>query len=153
MNQVQRAKSIAGAIEKWIEGVIRDGEKYITDSRKLCDEMQNLTVEIQNQIVPWEKEEHKCENVLPMFTKIEKYGATKFLAENSIKLVTNECQFFVLKKTIAWQVITFKSMISDARAFVYELQELQSSMVNDNKVVNPDHDWQLDFVGWIHRTR
>lgn len=147
MSQVQRAKSIAGAVEKWIEGVIRDGENYITSSRKLCDKMQNLIAEIQNQIVPWEKEGHKWEDVLPMLTKIEEYEAIKFLVENSIKLVTDECQLFVLKKTIMWRVITFKSVISHARASVYELQNLQCSLVNDNKVVNPDHDWQLGLCG------
>lgn len=147
MNQVQQAKSIIGVIEKWIEGVIKDGEKYITNSRKLCNEIQNLITEIQNQVMQWEKEEHKWENILPMFAKIEKYGVTKFLTKNSIKLVTDECQLFVLKKTIAWRVITFKVVISDAKASVYELQELQYSLVNDNKVVNPNHDWQLGLYG------
>lgn len=146
MGQVQRAKIITGAMEKWIEGVIRDGEKYITSFRKLCDEMQCLIAEIQNQIVPWEKEKHKWENVLPMLTKIEEYRATKFLAENSIKLV-DECQLFVLKKTIMWRVLTIKSVISDARASIYELQDLQCSLVNENKVVNPNHDWQLGLCG------
>lgn len=87
-------------MEKWIEGVIKDGEKYITSSRKLCEEMQSLIAEIHNQIVPSEKEEHKWDNVLPMLTKIEEYGTAKFLAENSIKLVTDECQLVVLKKSI-----------------------------------------------------
>lgn len=52
MDQVRRAKSIAEAVEKWIEQVIKDGEKYITDSRKLCGEVQGLISEIQNQLVP-----------------------------------------------------------------------------------------------------
>lgn len=147
MSQVQRAKRIAEDMERWIEGVIKDGEKYITIPQKLCDEIQNLIAEIQNQISPWEKEEHKWENVLPMLTKIEEYGATKFLTEHSIKLVTDECQFFVLKKTIMWRVLTFKSVISDAKTSMYELQDLQCSLVNNNKVVNPDHDWQLGICG------
>lgn len=121
MSQVQRAKRITEVVERWIEGVIKDGEKYITNSQKLCDEMQGLILEIQNQLLPWEKEEHKWENVLPMFTKIEEHGATRFLMEHSIKLVTDECQLFVLKKTIMWRVLTFKSVISDAKTFVYEI--------------------------------
>lgn len=32
MNQVQQAKSIVEAVEKWIEQIIKDGEKYITNS-------------------------------------------------------------------------------------------------------------------------
>lgn len=145
MSQVQRDKTIAEAIERWIEGVIKEGEKYITNSQKLCNEMQSLIVEIQNQILPWEKEEHKWENVLPMFTKIEECGTTRFLTEHSIKLVIDECQLFVLKKTIMWRVLTFKFVISYAKTSVYELQDLQCSLVNDNKVVNPDHDWQLEI--------
>lgn len=109
--------------------------------------MQSLITEIQNQISPWEKEEHKWENVLPMLTKKEEYGTIRFLTEHSIKLVTDECQLFVLKKTIMWRVLTFKSVISDAKTFVYELQDLQYSLVNDNKVVNLDHDWQLGICG------
>lgn len=147
MSQVQRAKSIAEAMEKWTEGIIKDGEKYITDSRKLCDEIQSLIVEVQNRLMSWEKEEHKWQNILPLFTKIEEYGVTKFLTEHSIKLVADECQLFVLKKTIMWRVLTFNSMISDAETSVYELQDLQCSIVNDNKVVNPDHDWQLGICG------
>lgn len=121
MGQVQQAKNITGAVEKWIEGVIKDGEKYITSSKKSSNEMQSLIAEIQNQIVSWENEEHKWENVLPMLTKIEEYEAAKFLARNSIKLVIDECQLFVLKKTIMWWVLTFKFVIFDARYFVNEL--------------------------------
>lgn len=135
------------AVERWIEGVIKDREKYITSSKKLCDEMQSLIAKIQNQILPWEKEEHKWENVLPMLTKIEEYGATRFLIEHSIKLVTDECQLFVLKKTIMWWVLTFQSVIFDAKTSIYEVQDLQCSLVNDNKVVNPDHDWKLEICG------
>lgn len=82
-----------------------------------------------------------------MFSKIEEHGATGFFTEHSIKLVTDECQLFVLKKTIMWRVLTLKSMISDTKTSVYELQDLQCSLVNDNKVVNPDHDWQLGICG------
>lgn len=38
-------------------------------------------------------------------------------------------------------------MIFDGKTYVYELQDLQCSLVNDNKVVNPDHDWQLGICG------
>lgn len=109
----------------------------------MCDEVQSLISEIQNQLVPWEKEEHKWKNVLPLFAKIEEYGTTRFLTEHSIKLVADECQLFMLKKTIIWRVLTFQLVITDARTAVYELQDLQSSIVKDNKVVNPDHDWEL----------
>lgn len=124
MNQVQRAKSIVEAVEKWIEQVIKDGEKYIIDSWKLCDEVQGLISKIQNQLVPWEKEEHKWQNVLPLFTKIKEYRTTRFLTEHSIKLVSDECQLFVLKKTIMWWVLTFQSVITDAKTSIYELQDL-----------------------------
>lgn len=48
MSQVQGAKSIVEAIEGCIKGVIKEGEKYITSSWKLCDEIQILIIEIQN---------------------------------------------------------------------------------------------------------
>lgn len=121
MSQVQRAKSIAEAVEKWVEGIVKNREKYIIDSQKLFDEIQSLIAEVQNQISPWTKEEHKWESVLSLFMKIEEYGVTRFLTEHSMKLVIDECQLFMLKKTIMWRVLTFKSVISEAKTYVYEL--------------------------------
>jgi hypothetical protein len=135
MKQVQRGKLLTNAMINWVDNIIKEGNKFISEFTDVYAEGEIFLKEIQTLLLVWETELGLCQAVVFQVTEVERFGVLKFLNENPMKSV-DPCMLFILKNNMTWKETLYKEAIKEMQIIENKIAEMHEDLIKDMKVVN-----------------
>ncbi|GLJ06800.1 hypothetical protein SUGI_0048610 [Cryptomeria japonica] len=143
MKQMQRGKLLSDAVVSWVNNILEQGNKFISEITSIYSEGEALLGEIQTLIPVWETELSRCQTIVSRVTEVEKFGVLKFLGENPMKAV-DPCTLFILKSNMSWKESIYKEAIKEVQGVKNQITDMHKELVKDMNIVNPTGILQLD---------
>ena len=143
VKQMQKGKLLADAMKDWVDGIIKDGNKFIFEFTNVYAEGESLLGEIQTSVPRWEIEQSRCQLVVFQVIEVEKFGVLKFLNENLMKNV-DPYMLFIIKNNMGWKESIYKEAIKEMRAIDRKVTGMHEEILKDMRIVNPTGILQFD---------
>ena len=143
MKHIHRGKLLSDAMVNWVNNIINQGKKFISEVVSVYFEGEALLKEIQTLIPVREAELARCQAMVFQVTEVEKFRFLRFLNENPMKTV-DPCMLFILKNNMSWKDSICKEAIKEFRGIEDQVTEMHKELVKDMKIVNPTGILQFD---------
>lgn len=134
-DEVQRNKIIAEIFSEWLTSIVDQGTNYISDLVQIFKDANEVTKELDVELISWHKEKTKWAVISKQMCDIQRYGLMNFLAERQVPGL-NEDIMFICKESIEWHNQIIEQGHSKYASLRGELTTLRTTMQKDLRYVD-----------------